>query len=239
MRCYSMRHFQNDKDCLELIFYSRYGHHFICPACHKKGKFSLIARRKRFDCQCGYGIYPLTGTIFHGSATPLRLWFYAIYIFSSSPNGVAAKELERQLGVTYKTAWRISTQIRLLLSQPYPSISASNTPMDQYPVFENHAPLFSENSNSKTKVASRGYHTQKIMNQVQSYINTQMRSQNREKIWPELRRSLDETHRIISQKYLQSYIDEMIFRYNNRITPNELFTMMLQQAVTRTIAIPK
>ena len=41
-----------------------------------------------------------------------RLWFYAIYLFTTSRHGVPAKELERQLGVTYKTAWRMADLIR-------------------------------------------------------------------------------------------------------------------------------
>ena len=50
----------------------------------------------------------MVGTIFEGSRTPLQLWFYAIFMFTTTRNGVAAKELQRQLGVTYKTAWRMT-----------------------------------------------------------------------------------------------------------------------------------
>jgi len=64
---------------------------------------------------CGYQLHPLAGTIFHKSDTPLTLWFFAIFLFANSKNGVSAKEIERHLGVTYKTAWRIAKQIRRLL----------------------------------------------------------------------------------------------------------------------------
>jgi len=66
---------------------------------------------------CSYQLHPLAETIFHKSSTPLKSWFYAIYLFSVSKNGVAAKELERHLGVTYKTAHRIARQIRSLMGQ--------------------------------------------------------------------------------------------------------------------------
>ena len=46
------------------------------------------------------------------SRTPLQKWFYAMYLFTTTRNGVAAKELQRQLGVTYKTAWRIGHELR-------------------------------------------------------------------------------------------------------------------------------
>src|SRR5213075_305841 len=50
--------------------------------------------------------------IFHKSSTSLHLWFYAIWLITSTRCGVSAKQLERELGVTYKTAWRMFTLIR-------------------------------------------------------------------------------------------------------------------------------
>lgn len=109
--------YNTNEKCLRAIFNNRYGKDFECPKCHAKGSWYLIESRKRFDCSCGFGLYPLAGTIFHKSETELKDWFYAIYLFASSRNGVAAKEIERQLGVTYKTAWRMAKQIRLLFAQ--------------------------------------------------------------------------------------------------------------------------
>jgi hypothetical protein len=43
---------------------------------------------------------------------PLRDWFYVMFLFTTTRNGVAAKRVERELGVTYKTAWRMCHQIR-------------------------------------------------------------------------------------------------------------------------------
>jgi transposase-like protein len=57
----------------------------------------------------------MAGTIFEHSSTSLHLWFEAIYLMSSTRCGVSAKHLERELGVTYKTAWRMFHQIRKLL----------------------------------------------------------------------------------------------------------------------------
>ncbi|KAA8603134.1 transposase, partial [Salipiger aestuarii] len=61
---------------------------------------------------CGDHVYPTAGTIFQNTRTPLQSWFYAIYLFVTTRHGVSAKELQRQLGVTYKTAWRIGHKIR-------------------------------------------------------------------------------------------------------------------------------
>ena len=60
---------------------------------------------------------PDEGTIFEGSATSVRLWFYAVYLTASIRCGISAKQLKRDLGVTYKTAWRMFSKIRSLLDQ--------------------------------------------------------------------------------------------------------------------------
>ena len=105
--------FGTDRKCLEYMMKLKYGgRSFKCPKCNDYGKFSMITKRRGYACQwCGHHIYPCVGTIFEGSRTPLRKWFYAIYLFSTTKHGVAAKELERTLGVTYKTAWRMAHKI--------------------------------------------------------------------------------------------------------------------------------
>ncbi len=110
--------YPDDNSCLNEIFKNRYGDLKVCPGCKKKTNFYKVKGRKAYACQyCGYQISPLADTIFHKSSTSLRNWFYSLYLFSVSKNGVSAKELERQLGVTYKCAWRIAKQIRLLFKQ--------------------------------------------------------------------------------------------------------------------------
>jgi transposase-like protein len=107
--------FPTDDSCLELMFQKRYGNLHVCPSCEKETKFHRVSNRKCFACQyCGHQLHPLADTIFHKSSTSLKDWFFAIYLFSISKNGVAAKELERELGVTYKCAWRMAKQIRTL-----------------------------------------------------------------------------------------------------------------------------
>lgn len=107
--------YPDDAACLAAIFQHRYGDLTKCPECKKETRFYRVKKRKCYACQvCGYQLHPLADTIFHKSDTSLKSWFYAIFLFANSRNGVSAKELERQLGVTYKTAWRMAKQIRLL-----------------------------------------------------------------------------------------------------------------------------
>jgi transposase len=111
-----MREFPDDAACLNWLWRNRYsadGSHAYCPKCERERKFHKVAERPAWDCDsCGHHMHPLAGTIFHKSSTSLHLWFFAIHLMTSTRCGVSAKQLERELGVTYKTAWRIFTLIR-------------------------------------------------------------------------------------------------------------------------------
>lgn len=110
--------FPNDDACLENLFRNKYTNTINCKKCKKVAHYYKVTGRKCYACEhCGYQIHPLSKTIFYRSSTPLKDWFYAIFLFGHSKNGVAAKELERQLGVTYKCAWRMANKIRTLFAQ--------------------------------------------------------------------------------------------------------------------------
>jgi transposase len=111
--------YPNDDVCLDEIFQNRYGNVKDCPSCGVVAtRFYRVKARKCYACMhCGYQLHPLAGTIFHKSDTPLTKWFFAIYLFSNSKNGVSAKEVERHLGVTYKCAHRIARRVRMLMEQ--------------------------------------------------------------------------------------------------------------------------
>jgi len=107
--------FPNDAACLDYLFKNRWPDGGKCK-CGKSNCFYPVNDRRSYACSwCGAQIYPAAGTIFHKSETSLRTWFFAIFLMSSSKNGVAALELERQLGVTYKTAHRMGHKIRELM----------------------------------------------------------------------------------------------------------------------------
>ena len=112
---YTIRQFQkefpNDDVCLDYIFQKRFGH-----ISDFKKYYRVTGRKCYAHSETGEQIHPTACTIFHKSSTPLTLWLFAIFLFSQSKNGVSAKELERQLGVTYKCAYRIGQQIRKLMN---------------------------------------------------------------------------------------------------------------------------
>lgn len=107
------RQFPDDEACLQHLFEIRFGQGFACPSCERPSNWYRIKAERAYSCQwCGHHLHPTVGTPFARTRTPLQLWFYAIFMFTTTRNGVAAKELERQLGVTYKTAWRMADEIR-------------------------------------------------------------------------------------------------------------------------------
>jgi transposase len=110
--------FPNDSACLAYIAEQRYpGGVTYCPQCQQDRKHHRVGNRTAYACDhCGHHAYPLKGTIFEKSSTSLRTWFYAMYLMGSTRCGISAKQIQRETGVTYKTAWRIFKQVRSLLS---------------------------------------------------------------------------------------------------------------------------
>lgn len=107
------KQFPDDETCLTHLFNARFGQGYACPSCERPSNWYRIKAERAYSCQwCGHHLHPTVGTPFALTRTPLQLWFYAIYLFTTTRNGVAAKELQRQLGVTYKTAWRMAGLIR-------------------------------------------------------------------------------------------------------------------------------
>lgn len=110
--------FPNDDACLEHLMKTRFGIVTTCPKCRREAQFARLTKLPAYSCPwCGHHIHPMAGTPFHRSSTPLQKWFYAMYLFTTSRHGVPAKELQRQLGVTYKTAWRIGHEIRKYMAK--------------------------------------------------------------------------------------------------------------------------
>ena len=110
--------FSDDNSCLKRVMEVRYGLRDVCEKCEKESTFHKLSNRRAYSCaNCGDHVYPCAGTIFQDSRTSLQTWFYAIYLFIATRHGVSGKELQRTLGVTYKTAWRIGHQIRDLMTK--------------------------------------------------------------------------------------------------------------------------
>jgi len=111
--------FPDENTCLEFLKEQKYPSGLIpCKKCGKDRKHHRVTGRPAYACDyCGSMVSPMAGTIFEKSSTSLRTWFYAMYLMSSTRCGISAKQIQRETGVTYKTAWRMFKQIRTLMSE--------------------------------------------------------------------------------------------------------------------------
>lgn len=111
-----MREYPDDAACLDRLWRDRFspdGSHAFCVRCDQERKFHRTKTRTSYTCDsCGLHVHPMKGTIFEKSTTSLHQWFYAMYLMVSTRCGISAKQLEREIGVSYKTAHRIMKKIR-------------------------------------------------------------------------------------------------------------------------------
>ena len=113
-----LANFPTEEACLEHLMRTRFGDRHDCSRCGRNAHFYRVRTRKVYSCEyCGNQVAPMADTPFERTRTPLRDWFHVIFMFCTTRNGVAAKEVERQLGVTYKTAWRMCHEIRKYMGE--------------------------------------------------------------------------------------------------------------------------
>jgi transposase len=147
-----MAEFPDDDACLEWLWRNRHSENGVdahCPKCEAMREFrryGTAQQRQSWTCTgCGHHLHPTADTIFHKSSTSLHLWFYAMYLMTSTRCGISAKQLERELGVTYKTAWRMAYLIRnkLMVQDVEPLQGGEPVEMDETYVGGRRKPRFS------------------------------------------------------------------------------------------------
>jgi transposase-like protein len=280
------REFPNDDACLSHIAQERFPNGVAaCEKCKVDRKHYRVTGRTAYACDhCGNHIYPLAGTIFEKTTTSLRLWFYAMYLMGSTRCGISAKQIQRETGVTYKTAWRMFRQIRTLLSEDLqlegPLVEADETYMggkrkggtgrpmrgdkQKTPVLgiverkgravakaidavnaknlvgnihkhvlPNSTVYTDELASYNTLPGDRQYNHRRIYHSAKVYVIGDIHTNTVEGFWSLIKRGIGGVYHAVSQKYLQSYLDEYSFRYNRRDQGNLLFKSILEQVSQR------
>ena len=133
-----MKAYPDDAACLESLWRNRYspdGEHAYCPNCETERvfkRYDTAQQRQSWTCTaCAHRLHPTAGTIYHKSSTSLHLWFYATYLMASTRCGISAKQMERELGVTYKTAWRMCYLIRNVLMEQTDELFSGTVEADE------------------------------------------------------------------------------------------------------------
>jgi len=279
------RQFPDDAACLEHLMQQRFpGNITYCDKCQQQRKHYRINGRPVYSCDhCGTQISPMAGTIFEHSSTSLRLWYYAIYLMASTRCGISAKQIQRETGVTYKTAWRMFRQIRSLLSEPDMQLEGSAVEMDETyyggtrkygagrrlrgdtkktpivgmaerkgRVVALVAPdikgstllgyvrdyvmpktmIFTDEAVTYDgiKHMPAGYGHRRIKHSARVYAKGNAHTNTIEGFWSLVKRGIGGVYHSVSQKYLQTYLNEFSFRYNRRDQGNLIFRAFLQRA---------
>jgi transposase-like protein len=271
------KEFPNDDACLEWIKNSRWPKGIFCNKCGKVTKHHRVSNRTCYECDwCGNQVYPTAGTIFHKSSTPLKLWFRAIYQMASTRGGISAKQIERETGVTYKTAWRMFHQIRKLLAEDtnplreqvevdetymggkrpgkrgrgaagktivagiaqrkgkimafkVPDVKANTLMLIIIGKVVQNSSVYTDELHSYNRLKSLGYDHESVSHASKVYVSGNVHTNTIDGFWSLLKRGINGTYHAISGKYLQSYVDEYVFRYNHRKDEAPMFKVFLNR----------
>ena len=113
------KEFPDEASCVAFLFKRRWPDGFVCPVCDKRRMAALKSRPRLYEClDCGRQTSITAGTAMHRSRLPLTAWFWAAHLMTTHSNGMSARQLEDQLGVTYKTAWLLTQKLRRSMVDP-------------------------------------------------------------------------------------------------------------------------
>ena len=292
-----MRAFPNDAACLDKLWRDRYapdGHHAHCPKCDRERKFHRTKTRASYTCDtCGLHVHPQKGTIFERSSTSLHLWFYAMYLMASTRCGISAKQMERELGVTYKQAHKMMKRIRTLMGDDGTPLSGdveidetsvggktkrphgasrtiavgqdrrkgSKQRMKRNPtvlgmverggrvrfkvIASRHgAPLsravlanvnpdsiiFTDEWGSYKPLKERFIDHQVVNHSMGDYVRGDAYTNTIEGAFGNMKTGMRGVYKKVSPAYLQAYLDEYSWRSNAKLTPESLFSQLLERA---------
>jgi transposase len=283
-----MRDFPNDAACLEWLWRTRFsadGEHAMCPKCGQERKFKRYETkqtRHSWTCTgCGHHLSVTAGTIFHKSSTSLHLWFYAMYLMTSTRCGISAKQVERELGCTYKTAWRMCHLIREELMPQDRDQLDGKVEMDEtyvggrprladkarnrdgsikrgpskkkatvFGAVERNgrvraevvpdtekggiqrrarefalpsATIFTDEFTGYTEPGRRYAAHHRINHSEKVYVSGDVHTQTIEGFWSLVKNGIRGVYHNVSAKYLQGYLNEYAWRYNNRDNRRAMF----------------
>ena len=120
------REFSTQIKCEEHLERMRWPDGVKCPRCGSRNVKRLSTRRQ-WQCQCRYQFSVTAGTVFHKTHIDLPRWMIALWLVCHSPKGVSSKQIQRELGVTYKTAWYMTRRIRGAIQSTFSGITIEGT----------------------------------------------------------------------------------------------------------------
>ena len=271
------RDFPDDAACLDWLRSYLYPDGIFCKVCGEVTKHHRVKSRPSYSCdRCGHHEHPMASTIFQDTRTPLRTWFHAVFLMASTRCGISAKQLEREIGVTYKTAWRMFNRIRSLLNEDDGQLGGTveidhtyiggrrsgkgrgyianktavfgaverkgrvktahvdtvrskvNSRLIRKHVMPS-ALVYTDEGREFASLGQRGYRHRRIYHDSKVYVTGDVHTNTIEGFWSLVKRGISGVYHAVSQKHLQSYLNEYAFRYSHRSDEQPMFQTMLHQ----------
>jgi hypothetical protein len=97
--------FATEEACCEFVRSQKWPEGFRCGKCGGRDSWAVPSRRLEECRGCRHQESLTAGALFHGTRKPLKVWFRAVTLWVVSKRGLSAKELSRQVGIHYETAW--------------------------------------------------------------------------------------------------------------------------------------
>lgn len=283
----------------------RYPEGIKCPFCSNEKVYQRKERLKVYQCgKCHNNFSVFKDTIFEKSDTDLRKWMYAIHLFLNAKKGVSGYQLQREIKVTYKTAWRMLKQIRTAMGNKEHRKLLENSVLEMDECYIGGKPRKRNDKNkdddqggdNTSQTGKRGRGTKKVpvvgvidrksgrvhvkvalpnkqgkkltgkqlmgileeaaskdniiitdefkgynlldykdyvhfrIDHTKQFVDGDIHTNNMESFWATLKRGILGIYHHVSVKYLQKYLDEFCFRFENRDN-SVVFNTVLKQSV--------
>jgi transposase-like protein len=275
-----LHRYGTDEKCREILTKLRWPEGVTCPRC-KERQVCYLQDRKQFECgSCGYQFSVTTGTIFNDTHLPLEKWFAATYLLCEAKKGMSACQIQRTLGISYKTAWYLCHRVRAAMAECDKPMLDGQIEVDETyvggrsagkrgrgtkkrPVIgirqrngevrlfhaknvtarsiekfmrenlgEDVDVLFTDEFNPYPGIARRmGLKHKVVQHSTKEYVRGEAHTNTIESAFSLFKRGLRGSWHKLSAKHLQSYLEEMAFRFNRRKRP-DLFVDTLRHMIT-------
>lgn len=152
-----LQEYGTDEKCREILTKLRWPEGVTCSRC-KERQVCYLESRKQFECaSCGYQFSVTTGTIFNDTHLPLEKWFAATYLLCEAKKGMSACQVQRTLGISYKTAWFLCHRIRAAMVESQKPMLDGKVEMDEtYIGGKTHDPFRYANKRPVIGIRQRG-----------------------------------------------------------------------------------
>ncbi len=234
----AIQHFSDGQVCIDAVAGMRWPDGPQCPACLTKEPYYLKTQ-KRWKCrECRRQFSVKLGTIFEDSPIPLQKWMPAMWMLANCKNGVSSHEIGRALGITQKSAWFVLHRLRLAMkgydlgtivvgmldrqqreirTKVVPNVKRETLQTEILQNVKYGSTVYTDDAVPYDKLHWRYVHD--VVNHAETYVKGQVHTNSLENFWSLFKRHLRGTYVAVEPFHLDRYLDEQVFRFNNRQKP--------------------